>query len=45
MVYPIMVGAGKRLFDQTSATKRLQLVETNTVGDGIHILIYRPASR
>jgi len=45
MVYPIIVGAGKRLFAQTSGTKRLQLVETKTVGDGIHILIYRPASR
>lgn len=39
-VYPIIVGAGKRLFAETSGTKRLRRVETKTVGDGIHILIY-----
>jgi len=42
MVYPVIVGAGKRLFAGTSGTKRLQLAETKTVGDGIHILVYRP---
>jgi dihydrofolate reductase len=45
MVYPVIVGAGKRLFAETSGTKRLQLVEAKTVGDGIHILIYRPSER
>jgi dihydrofolate reductase len=43
MVYPVIVGAGKRLFAQTSGTKRLRLAEAKTVGDGIHILVYRPA--
>lgn len=43
-VYPVIVGAGKRLFAETSNTKRLRLVEARTVGDGVHILIYeRPA--
>jgi dihydrofolate reductase len=42
MVYPVVVGAGKRLFAGTSRTKRLQLAATNTVGDGIHIPVYRP---
>jgi dihydrofolate reductase len=45
MVYPVIVGAGKRLFAGTSGTKRLELVETKTVGDGIHILFYRPSKR
>jgi dihydrofolate reductase len=45
MVYPIVVGAGKRLFAETSGTKRLQLVEAKTVGDGIHVLTYQPADR
>ena len=45
MVYPVIVGAGKRLFAETSTTKRLQLVEAKTVGDGIHILAYQPANR
>jgi dihydrofolate reductase len=39
-VYPVIVGAGKRLFGATSATKRLRLTSTKTVGSGIHILIY-----
>jgi dihydrofolate reductase len=39
-VYPVIVGAGKRLFADTSVTKRLRLAEAKTVGDGIHILIY-----
>ena len=43
-VYPVIVGAGKRLFTETSNTKRLRLVEARTVGDGIHILIYEKAA-
>jgi dihydrofolate reductase len=39
-VYPILVGAGKRLFADTSATKRLSLTQAKTVGDGVLILIY-----
>ena len=39
-VYPVIVGAGKRLFGETSATKRLRLTAAKTVGGGIHILIY-----
>ena len=45
MVYPVVVGAGKRLFGETSGTRRLQLVDAKTVGDGIHILVYQPANR
>ena len=33
-VYPVIVGAGKRLFSDTSQTKRLRLAEARTVGDG-----------
>lgn len=43
LVYPVIVGAGKRLFDGTSATKRLRLVEAETFGDGVHLLRYEPA--
>jgi dihydrofolate reductase len=39
-VYPVIVGAGKRLFAETSAPKRLRLTSTKTVGSGVHILIY-----
>ena len=43
MVYPVIVGAGKRLFGETSVTKRLRLTDAKTVGDGIHILVYERA--
>jgi dihydrofolate reductase len=43
MVFPVVVGAGKHLFRDTSVTKRLRLVDARTVGDGVAILIYRPA--
>jgi dihydrofolate reductase len=43
-VYPVIVGAGKRLFTETSDTKRLRLTEARTVGDGILILIYERAA-
>jgi dihydrofolate reductase len=41
MVFPVVLGAGKRLFGETSDKKRLQLVDSKTVGDGVVILIYR----
>jgi dihydrofolate reductase len=44
MVYPVVVGAGKRLFADTSQKRNLRLVETKTFDDGIHVLVYRPAS-
>jgi dihydrofolate reductase len=43
MVYPVIVGAGKRLFADTSGLKNLRLVETRTFDDGVHVLVYRPA--
>jgi dihydrofolate reductase len=44
MVYPIILGAGKRLFGETSDKKPLRLKESRTVGDGVAILIYEPAN-
>src|SRR5881398_76182 len=40
MVFPVVLGSGKRLFGETSDKKRLQLVESKAVGDGIAIQIY-----
>jgi len=42
MVFPIILGTGKRLFGDTSDKKRLRLTESKTVGDGVAILIYEP---
>ncbi len=43
MVYPVVLGGGKRLFGETSDKKPLRLVDSKVVGDGVAILIYEPA--
>jgi dihydrofolate reductase len=43
MVYPVVLGTGKRLFDGTSDKKPFRLVDSKTVGDGVLILVYQPA--
>jgi dihydrofolate reductase len=40
MVYPFVLGAGERLFGETSDKKGLRLVGTRTVGDGLTFLTY-----
>ena len=43
MVYPVVLGSGKRLFGETTDKKPLRLRESKTVGDGVAILIYERA--
>jgi dihydrofolate reductase len=43
MVYPVVLGSGKRLFGETSDKKPLRLVDSKVVGDGVVILTYEPA--
>jgi dihydrofolate reductase len=40
MVYPVVAGAGKRLFEDLSDTKQLRLVSARTVGDNLASLRY-----
>jgi dihydrofolate reductase len=42
MVYPVVLGSGKRLFGETSDKKPLRLVDSKVVGDGVAILVYQP---
>jgi dihydrofolate reductase len=42
MVYPVMLGAGERLFGELADKKPLRLVDTMTVEDGVVILTYEP---
>ena len=42
MIYPFALGAGERLFGETSDKKPLRLVDTRTVGDGLAFLTYQP---
>jgi dihydrofolate reductase len=43
MVFPVVLGAGRRLFGETSDKKTLRLADSKIVGDGVAILIYEPA--
>jgi dihydrofolate reductase len=43
MVYPVVLGSGKRLFATTSDKKALRLAESKVVGDGVQILVYESA--
>ena len=40
MVFPVVLGAGKKLFGETRDTKTLKLTDSKTVGDGVSILVY-----
>jgi dihydrofolate reductase len=40
MVFPILVGSGKRLFGDANDTKVLRLAETKTLGSGVVVLSY-----
>ena len=39
-VYPVVLGAGERLFGETSDSRPLRLVSTQTIGDGLAFLTY-----
>jgi dihydrofolate reductase len=43
MVFPVVLGSGKRLFGETSDKKGLRLTDSKAVGDGVAILVYEPA--
>jgi dihydrofolate reductase len=42
MIYPVVLGAGERLFGETSDKKPLRLISTRTVGNDLAYLTYRP---
>lgn len=43
MVFPVVLGSGKRLFGETTDKKRLRLSSSTVVGDGVAIQIYTRA--
>ena len=43
MVFPVVLGTGKQFFGETTSKKPLRLVDSKVVGDGVAILVYRPA--
>ena len=42
MIYPVVLGAGERLFGETSDKKSLRLISTRTVGNDLAYLTYQP---
>ena len=42
MVFPVVLGTGKRLFGDPGDKKKLKLVDSKVVGDGVLILTYQP---
>ena len=42
MVHPIVVGSGKRLFEDGSHQKALKLVDSKTFGTSVLYLTYQP---
>ncbi len=43
MVFPLLLGSGRRLFGETSAKKLLSLQSSQVVGEGVQILVYTRA--
>jgi dihydrofolate reductase len=41
VVFPVLLGAGERLFGETSYKKPMRLVDTETIGDGLVFLTYQ----
>jgi dihydrofolate reductase len=45
MVFPVLLGEGKRLFGDVTEKKPLNLVGSKTIGGGIALLTYEPAAK
>jgi dihydrofolate reductase len=43
MVFPVILGTGRRLFGELSDKKTMRLADSNTVGEGVAILTYERA--
>ena len=43
MMFPVILGTGRRLFGETSDRKRMRLADSKTVGEGIPVLIFERA--
>ena len=43
MIFPVVLGTGKRVFGEYSDRKTMKLVDSRTVGEGIVVLVYERA--
>jgi dihydrofolate reductase len=44
MIFPVILGTGKKVFDEKPERRKLQLKESKVVGDGVVVLIYERSS-
>src|ERR671933_547207 len=44
MVFPVILGTGKKVFEEKSGRRNLRLRESKVVGDGVLVLIYERAA-
>ena len=44
MVFPVILGTGKKAFEEKSDRRNLRLKESKVVGDGVLVLIYERAT-
>jgi dihydrofolate reductase len=42
VIFPVVLGAGQRLFGETSGKKPMRLVDTRIIGEGLAFLTYQP---
>jgi dihydrofolate reductase len=42
MIHPVVMGSGKRLFEEGADSKTLELVDSKTFKTGVVYLTYRP---
>ncbi len=45
MVYPVLLGSGKRLFEEGVVHIPMRLIEARSVGAGVLILVYQPGGK
>ena len=44
MVFPVILGTGKKAFEETPERRNLRLRDSKVVGDGVAVLVYEQAS-
>ena len=45
MIHPVVVGSGKRLFEEGGDLKALKLIDSKTFSTGVVSLTYQPAGK
>jgi dihydrofolate reductase len=44
MVFPVILGTGRKAFEETAERRNLRLKESKVVGDGVVVLTYERAA-